>query len=421
MRRLAIVCLLTIGLLLPATARPVNAYVRVGVSVGFFYNELSPYGRWIDGPYGYAWVPVVAAGWQPYSNGEWIWTDHGWTWVSYDLWGGDPCHYGSWVWDDPWGWAWVPGTVWAPAWVSWCDSGDFIGWAPLPPTFAFSATGYFGSPVVLSRASYVFVPTNRFVGINVASARVPLSQNAVFLSRGRNLTAFRVSGGVVTNTALPVNRISTAIGRSVPRLSIAAARTDPRSLPAGTTGRMTLAASPQFVRAALAGKMVGAKAHAAVPSVPRGRPTDRRPMAASSRSRSLSSTGTATTVRRNQAPPRRPMLTHSSSAPRMGVGPAHMTSRAVGPASSEHSWTPHASVRPAVQTAPRPVARTQYSNAGRSERQAARPQTVIRTVAAPAARPAQSPPARATARRAAQPPQPAASRAQDKRRPPTAA
>src|SRR5690606_38177529 len=31
------------------------------------------------------------------------------------------------------GWVWVPGDEWAPAWVSWRESGDTIGWAPLPP------------------------------------------------------------------------------------------------------------------------------------------------------------------------------------------------------------------------------------------------------------------------------------------------
>src|SRR3990170_33610 len=31
-------------------------------------------------------------------------------------------------------WFWVPGSRWAPAWVSWRSSNDYLAWAPLPPT-----------------------------------------------------------------------------------------------------------------------------------------------------------------------------------------------------------------------------------------------------------------------------------------------
>src|SRR5207253_11242825 len=41
-------------------------------------------------------------------------------------------HYGRWA-LLPAGWAWVPGTVWGPAWVDWFWGDGFIGWAPLAP------------------------------------------------------------------------------------------------------------------------------------------------------------------------------------------------------------------------------------------------------------------------------------------------
>ena len=47
-------------------------------------------------------------------------------------------------------------------------------WAPLPPTVIFGASGYVGSPVVVSQTQYVFVPTNRFVGTNVTTVRIPV-------------------------------------------------------------------------------------------------------------------------------------------------------------------------------------------------------------------------------------------------------
>ena len=33
------------------------------------------------------------------------------------------------------GWFWVPGNRWAPAWVAWRQEDDYLGWAPLPPTY----------------------------------------------------------------------------------------------------------------------------------------------------------------------------------------------------------------------------------------------------------------------------------------------
>ena len=31
------------------------------------------------------------------------------------------------------GWYWVPGYEWAPAWVAWRNNNDYYGWAPLSP------------------------------------------------------------------------------------------------------------------------------------------------------------------------------------------------------------------------------------------------------------------------------------------------
>ena len=59
--------------------KPVDAQPRVGVSINFqtFYDELSPYGEWIDYPeYGYTWRPRVGSDFRPYStNGSWAYTD----------------------------------------------------------------------------------------------------------------------------------------------------------------------------------------------------------------------------------------------------------------------------------------------------------------------------------------------------------
>ncbi|HWB23955.1 MAG TPA: DUF6600 domain-containing protein [Chitinophagaceae bacterium] len=107
-----------------------------------FYDELSPYGKWIDYPSeGYVWQPSVEAGFQPYStNGHWVYTNDGWTWNSDYKWGWAAFHYGRWFHQDKYGWLWKPGNEWGPAWVKWGQSGDNYGWAPLGLNVSVSAS-----------------------------------------------------------------------------------------------------------------------------------------------------------------------------------------------------------------------------------------------------------------------------------------
>lgn len=124
-------------LLLAGLSGQQNVQAQPGVSISFqtFYNELSPYGRWINSPqYGSVWTPHVERGFQPYStNGYWEVTEYGNTWVSDYDWGWAPFHYGRWSHDDYNGWFWIPGYEWGPAWVNWRSGGDYYGWAPLGP------------------------------------------------------------------------------------------------------------------------------------------------------------------------------------------------------------------------------------------------------------------------------------------------
>ena len=109
-----------------------------------FYNDLSPYGNWTNyGNYGNVWIPNQQNFRPYYTNGQWVYTDYGWTWASNYNWGWAPFHYGRWIQDRSYGWMWIPGTEWAPAWVSWRSGGDYYGWAPLGP--GMNAGNYNGS------------------------------------------------------------------------------------------------------------------------------------------------------------------------------------------------------------------------------------------------------------------------------------
>ena len=98
-------------------------------------GELSGNGQWVDTPeYGTVWQPTsVDSDWRPYLYGRWAWTEAGWAWVSDEPFGWAVYHYGRWAFSPDMGWFWVPGRVWAPAWVAWRWNGGYAGWCPLGP------------------------------------------------------------------------------------------------------------------------------------------------------------------------------------------------------------------------------------------------------------------------------------------------
>jgi len=128
-----------VTVLLLAGSYETKSQTHAGISFNTFYNELSPYGRWVNNPqYGQVWISNEM-GFEPYSsNGRWEYTNYGWMWASDYAWGWAPFHYGRWAYLNNYGWAWVPGYEWAPAWVGWCNYGGYYGWAPLSPGLGFN-------------------------------------------------------------------------------------------------------------------------------------------------------------------------------------------------------------------------------------------------------------------------------------------
>jgi hypothetical protein len=113
------------------------------VNFQVFYDQLSPYGQWVDNPdYGYVWIPSAGSDFTPYlTNGYWTLTDDGWTWVSNYEWGWAPFHYGRWDYNDSYnGWYWIPDNQWGPSWVTWRRSEGYYGWAPMRPGISINAS-----------------------------------------------------------------------------------------------------------------------------------------------------------------------------------------------------------------------------------------------------------------------------------------
>jgi hypothetical protein len=128
---------IVLGLLLMLTGSTQKVMAQDDdISLQSFYDELSPYGTWIQDPqYGYVWRPdVEQSDFRPYyTNGRWAMTEYGNTWVSNYDWGWAPFHYGRWVYNRYSQWVWIPDTTWGPAWVSWRTGGGYYGWAPMGP------------------------------------------------------------------------------------------------------------------------------------------------------------------------------------------------------------------------------------------------------------------------------------------------
>lgn len=133
---------MVMGFLLASMLNVSSANAQGSVSFQVFYDDLQPYGTWINhSHYGYVWMPRVERGFMPYgTNGYWINTEYGNTWVSDYSWGWAPFHYGRWFYDDFYGWMWVPDTTWGPSWVVWRSGGGYYGWAPLMPGLGYSAS-----------------------------------------------------------------------------------------------------------------------------------------------------------------------------------------------------------------------------------------------------------------------------------------
>lgn len=215
-----------IGFLFSLTAR---AQAEPEVSLDFFYDNLSDQGSWIEvGDYGYCFQPNVAVSntdWRPYADGYWAYTDDGWTWVSYEDFGWATYHYGRWADLDDYGWVWVPGYEWGPAWVSWRTGGDYIGWAPLPPAVpriyeGRAITGQVDLNFDIGPLYYNFVDI-RYIGEPVLRQRIiPPRENITIINRTVNVTNITYNNSTVYNYGPNFDRVNRYSTRPIQRLNL---------------------------------------------------------------------------------------------------------------------------------------------------------------------------------------------------------
>jgi hypothetical protein len=229
-----------------------------------FYDELAPYGEWVqvnpedvglkskiassnssgnnsfsisnllgvkdayaDASMGmiFVWKPspdLTIAGsvgetheYMPYSNGQWINTDEGWYFRGRTPYEETVSHHGRWVHSKHGGWMWVPGRVWAPAWVDWRQNDDYVSWAPLSPSIYFSAGNMNMYPI--DDDDYVIVERRHFCDPEIYRYYNPYYEDGSRVSI--NLMIGTVGLVVVNNTIInrgpDVNIIQNFYGRNI--------------------------------------------------------------------------------------------------------------------------------------------------------------------------------------------------------------
>jgi hypothetical protein len=219
---LRLVSCLAIFALWPAT----QSKAAVEVSLDFFYDNLDPYGEWIEvGDYGYCWHPRdVDNDWRPYTSGHWVYTDAGWTWISDEPYAWAVYHYGRWSRVERVGWVWVPDTEWGPAWVSWRRGDRYVGWAPLPPEsrarIGVSIGGSVDAEFDIGPTYYSFVDVRDLGAPHLRSVILPPRENITIINRTTNITNITYRNNVVINNGPDYNVVAREVKQPIRRLKL---------------------------------------------------------------------------------------------------------------------------------------------------------------------------------------------------------
>ncbi len=226
-----------------------------GISAQYLAPEVQSYAPVLDAegdwrynqPYGYVWYPRVATGWRPYYYGRWLsYPRYGWTWVGNDRFGWPTHHYGRWGFSSG-AWFWIPGSHWAPAYVSWAYAPGYVSWCPL----GFDNRAVFALNVSIGRPYYSshYSPWNYWTvvaaphfGYGYVHQRV-VHVDRVFAAQSRPVFVSRPSAPAYRGVAVPRGAapITWAGARGVPSRAGAGAGRDRPSGPLAATATISCA------------------------------------------------------------------------------------------------------------------------------------------------------------------------------------
>jgi hypothetical protein len=220
--------------------------------VAEYEHDLGSYGHWVQTEYGRSWAPDNRPpDWQPYTVGYWQPTDQGWCWVPQgeeSNWGMITYHYGRWYLNPSYGWVWVPGTVWAPAWVAWRQGDGYCGWTPLPPQ---CGEGVNVNVAVIDR----YCPPTRYVYCDERYMAEPGGyrhyerNNVTIIRRTTNITNITYVDNRVINRGVPVRDVEARSGRRIEAVQLAHAESAADARRLHQEGRPVVYAPPVVQRA----------------------------------------------------------------------------------------------------------------------------------------------------------------------------
>ena len=158
----------------------------------------------------------------------------GWYWNSNERFGWATYHYGRWVNIGGTGWCWVPGNQWAPAWVSWRESNEHVGWAPLPPEADFSAhqsiSSWSDSYYDVGPAAYAFINYSHWREPSYTRFIERPERNVQIISETRNVTNIVTNNNVINNFGPPVQTVATRTNQNIQQVKLALSpATDPKA------------------------------------------------------------------------------------------------------------------------------------------------------------------------------------------------
>lgn len=136
----------------------------------------------------------------PYTNGQWVNTDAGWYFKAPTPVEETVSHYGRWINSPDAGWLWVPGRVWAPAWVDWKQNDNYVSWAPLPPS-VYLINGTMSIPLIDDN-NYLTVNRKYFLEPDI------YKYNNLYKDDGKRVSVSEMTGtaGIVVLNNVIINR-----------------------------------------------------------------------------------------------------------------------------------------------------------------------------------------------------------------------
>ncbi len=156
----------------------------------------------------------------PYNDGQWVYTDQGWYFKANTPQEDLTSHYGRWALDPNLGWVWLPGKVWAPAWVEWRENEDYIAWAPVPPGV------YIQNDVVnvtiLNENRYTIVEKKQFIEPSVYKYRYQYveNKNKIMIKEMIKTDGVIIKNKTVINKGPEVSVIEKKSGKKIEQVKI---------------------------------------------------------------------------------------------------------------------------------------------------------------------------------------------------------